>query len=1150
MAIKPNYTLTFLVALLLLLPIQTASLAAQSHIGIHTFAPTSLLAQGQWVKVAIPQTGVYQITYAELRRMGFSDPAKVGVYGFGGNIIDENFSNASIDDLPELAVYHDSAGGRVLFHALGVVKWNYEGSSRGFVHTNNPYATQACYFLHQKEGEPRKMEQIPAAEQYDLIQESFDDYALHEKDQTNIGSTGREMYGESFLYTRTQDFRFHLPKTINGNAKITVNFIANANSSTQLTGSINGTQFINASISSIGSNSYQRARAVNAISDWNPTQGADYTVRVTYNPSSTSVKLAMLNFIRLNMERELTPLDVYTPFRNARAATNSICYSIQAFDRQRYQVWDITDPVNHFVQEVKSYNNVENGFVSPYEGIREYAILSINDRFPNVTVVGNVTNQNLHALPQTDMVIIVQPKLREEAERLAQYRRTNDNLHVTVVSPEQIYNEFSSGTPDATAYRLFMKMFYDRSAAIGTPPRYLLLFGDGAYDNRAMNSLWRPTIIENNLLTYQSESSLNETESYVCDDYFGFLDDTEGGKLDSYGQISLAREVLDIGIGRFPVQTVAQAKAVVDKVINYSNNKETGGWKNQLCFLGDDGDNNIHMRHADSLVNIIKRSGHKEYLFNKIYLDAYKRETTSSGTAYPDPHRLFKEQLTRGNLLVNYSGHGATNSITHESLFTLADAETIQMKRLPVWVTATCDFGRFDDLQMSAGEALLLNPNGGSIAMFTTTRVVYTSGNLAINVRLIQNMFNYQSDGTRYRLGDIIKKAKVALGNEVNKLNFMLLGDPSMAMAYPEHRMELTEIDGTPLDGTELQIKAMSRVTMKGHVLEIGSNQTATGFNGIIESSVFDAEERITALDNDNTGAPFTFLDRNKRIFSGRDSVRNGEFEFSFIVPKDISYSMLSGMVNLYAVDANQNEAQGYFENFVLGGSAEDVEEDTTPPVINQLYMNSSNFKDGDAVNSTPYLYAMVEDESGINTSGNGIGHDLVITIKGAGATRRYVLNDYYYPVIGEANKGSVQFSIPELPEGIYELEMKVWDVFNNSTSRTISFVVKKGEKPILYDLQVNRNPARESVQFLLFHDRPETNIKVRIQVYTQMGQSVWDHQQTGSAEFMKSMPITWDLSNGAGARVLPGIYIYRASISENGEHYVTKSKKLIILGK
>ncbi|MGL4294035.1 MAG: type IX secretion system sortase PorU [Bacteroidales bacterium] len=1116
--------------------------------GIHTFAPSSVLADGRWVRISITETGIYQITDSDLRRMGFTDPAKVAVYGYGGNLLDESFASPHIDDLPKVAFYRDDVKKRILFYGKGLAKWNYKDGR--FVHQNNFYANEACYFLRQEAETPKGMLLQKEGVAYDRAVDFFHDYALHEKDETNIGSTGREMYGESFLYTRAQTFKFGIEGVIpESSATVDLDFVYNTNDGGgALIGSIGSRQFMQSSLSN-GLGKYYFANRVSGKYSWN-NPADNPQVNITLKPGGNNTKLALLNYIRLNCQRKLRLYGSYTIFRNILSEQNSLRYQIdESLSGNAIQVWDVTDPENIIRQDLQQDDRSKIYFTSAVKGLREYVLLDVNASFPGINGWGEIPNQNLHALPQTDMVIIVQPKLRSQAERLAQYRREKDNLHVTIVTPQQIYNEFSSGTADATAYRRFMKMFYDRSVRLGTPPSYLLLFGDGANDNRGIESgRWKKSVLENCLLTYQSEFSLSETRSYVCDDYFGFLDDNEGGKLKD-GYLSLVSDKLDLGIGRLSVRTVTEAKQVVDKIIAYSDNKVVGSWKNNLCFLGDDGDHNLHMDHAEKMVKLVQNAGNHEFVFNKIYLDSYKRENTASGTAYPDAKKIFFDQLQQGALLVNYSGHGATTSITHEKILTLSEAQNLYMKRLPVWITATCDFSRFDHHAVSAGEALLLNPNGGAAALFTTTRVVYSNGNFSINQKMIENLFAKHEDGTRYRMGDIMRLAKCAMSNyDENKLNFLLLGDPSMKMAYPEYRMEITRINDEPVSQIPFEMNALSRVTIKGRVLELGSEETATGFNGILYPTVYDCEEKLLTQDNDQTGA-FTYYDRTRKLFAGMDSVRNGEFDFSFIVPRDISYSGKSGMVNLYAYESNEREAQGYFDGYVLSGTAPEIEDDTLAPIITKLYLNNDSFKDGNVVNNTPYLFAEIEDNTGVNATGASVGHDLAVTIySDSQIPVRYVLNDYFLTLPGESSKGTLGFSIPQLPDGVYTLELKVWDVYNNSAVRSITFEVKSDLKPVIFDLRTDRNPVQDEVQFIFTHNRPESMLKAKIQVYTQMGQCVWEFEVNGRSDFLTSLPVKWDLRTGSGERILPGIYIYRASLSGDGQHYATKGKKLIVI--
>ena len=739
------------------------------------------------------------------------------------------------------------------------------------------------------------------------------------------------------------------------------------------------------------------------------------------------------------------------------------------------------------------------------------------------------------------MIIIAQPNFTTQAERLAEAHRTKDNLTVQVVAPEAIYNEFSSGTPDATAYRRFMKMFYDRQTSEADAPKYLLLFGDGSFDNRKLTSAWKSVDMSNMLLTYQTENSLS-SQSYVIDDYFGFLDDTDNKK-------SLQNKKLCLGIGRFPIRTVEQATQMVDKVISYMENKNTGSWKNNLCFMADDGSNTDgfmteHMEFADQLAGYVE-SEHPEFLVNKLYYDAYKKDMTA-GT-YPDVRSGLQKLLKDGLLLFNYTGHGGTTALSDEKVLTQTDINQFTYTHLPVWVTATCDFTRFDDLNTSAGEDVFLNKSSGGIALFTTVRVAYSRPNFPINDNVIRNLFE-RNNGRRRTLGEVMRATKNTLSS-VYKLGFCLIGDPAVKMAYPEFGMKVTTVNGQAVDGNSISFKALEKITVEGEVLD-ASGQLVTDFTGIVNPTVKDSKVTVTCLKNSNKddSPAFTFTDYPNTIFIGNDSVRNGKFSFTFTVPKDISYSNLQGKMNLYAVDTESgNEAQGNFDNFIVGGTSDTAETDTIGPEIRALYLNDTTFVDGGQVNTTPYFVAELWDKSGVNITGSSVGHDMMLVIDES-TVLSYNLNSYYELLPGEEGAGIVKFPIPALEPGKHTAEFWVWDILNNSTVRTFTFEVVEGLKPFLFDVIATPGIAREQVTFHLMHNRPESRMRVGIMVYDLAGRQLWKHEESGTSGLFENYTISWDLTRG-GARMRPGVYIYRAAISTDNSKEATKARKFIILG-
>ena len=772
--------------------------------------------------------------------------------------------------------------------------------------------------------------------------------------------------------------------------------------------------------------------------------------------------------------------------------------------------------------------------------MREFVVVKPSQIKAPVTV-GEVANQNLHALPQQDMIIIAQPNFTTQAERLAEAHRTKDNLTVRVVTPESIYNEFSSGTPDATAYRRFMKMFYDRQTSEADAPKYLLLFGDGSFDNRRLTSAWKSVDMSNMLLTYQTENSLS-SQSYVIDDYFGFLDDADNKK-------SLQNKKLCLGIGRFPIRTVEQATQMVDKVISYMENRNTGSWKNNLCFMADDGSNTDgfmteHMEFADQLAGYVE-SEHPEFLVNKLYYDAYKKDMTA-GT-YPDVRSGLQKLLKDGLLLFNYTGHGGTTALSDEKVLTQTDINQFTYTHLPVWVTATCDFTRFDDLNTSAGEDVFLNKSSGGIALFTTVRVAYSRPNFPINDNVIRNLFE-RNNGRRRTLGEVMQATKNTLSS-VYKLGFCLIGDPAVKMAYPEFGMKVTTVNGQSVDGNSISFKALEKITVEGEVLD-ASGQLVTDFTGIVNPTVKDSKVTVTCLKNSNKddSPAFTFTDYPNTIFIGNDSVRNGKFSFTFTVPKDISYSNLQGKMNLYAVDTESgNEAQGNFDNFIVGGTSDTAETDTIGPEIRALYLNDTTFVDGGQVNTTPYFVAELWDKSGVNITGSSVGHDMMLVIDES-TVLSYNLNSYYELLLGEDGTGIVKFPIPALEPGKHTAEFWVWDILNNSTVRTFTFEVVEGLKPFLFDVIATPGIAREQVTFHLMHNRPESRMRVGIMVYDLAGRQLWKHEESGTSGLFENYTVSWDLTSG-GARMRPGVYIYRAAISTDNSKDATKARKFIILG-
>ncbi len=1106
------------------------------------YASKSLLSEGNWVKIRVNKTGVYKLSYADLKNMGFSDPSKVSVHGYGGWPLDEDFSKEYIDDVPSTPVWRGND--YLLFYGKGPVKWEYDLSSQTFVHTNNPYSLYGYYFV---------TDATPTNDMISVAQASgathrittYDDFLVHEQELVSLAKSGRELYGEDFsgATPRTLSTFSSIPGITNEDAKITMSFVSKVTSGTGIASlSINQSNVLDVSIPA---NKEEYVKAVEGVSTavWQGEKGEKNSVVVSYN--SAFHNNVRLNYVRLNFKRALQPYGAYTFFRSIASIGNVSRFVIQGASANTL-VFDVTDAQRVRLMETELKGS-ELTFSIPVGTLREFVLVRTDQSFAFPEVVGEVENQNLHALEQKDMIIIAAKAFKTQAERLAEEHRTKDGLTVEVVDPQTIYNEFSSGGPDATAYRRFMKMFYDRSVSSGNAPKYLLLFGDGVYDNRGICSDVKGISRDNMLLTYQSKEALSEYSSkygysYVTDDYYGLLGDVSETAL-------IGKNSMCIGVGRFPVRTVTEATQMVDKVIGYMRNTDMGSWKNQITFVADDGNNADsftinHAKQADELAQFIEEE-HGAFLTNKVYFDAFKRD--NSGT-YPDVHKRIAELLKKGQLLINYTGHGNTIAWSDEYVWTQTDILQSTYTKLPIWVTATCDFTRFDDVNTSAGESVFLNATSGGIALFTTTRVVESNSNSALNKALYHNLFG-KADGKARTLGEAMMETKRNLSG-VNKLNFILIGDPALKISYPEYKAKMTTVNGEAISDEPFTFKALEKITVEGEILDMQGG-LANNFTGILNATVLDSKASLTTLGNNivkGDTIKFSYTDYPNAIYIGQDSVRQGKFSFTFMVPKDISYSNQQGKLNLYASDeVNGHEAQGSFLNYIVGGTADNAEIDTIGPEIRQIYLNDSSFVVGDQVNTTPYFVARLWDKSGVNITGSSVGHDIMLTIDSM-PSMSYNLNNQYALLPDKDGEGLVQFSIPELEPGIHTAEFKVWDILNNSTTYTFTFEVVEGLKPNLIEMYATPNPARDQVEFYLHHNRPESNLKVTVMVYDMTGKFLWSTEKSGSSELFKAYIVTWNLTDNGGRRLRPGVYLYRAAIRTNNSKEATKANKLIIL--
>lgn len=768
------------------------------------------------------------------------------------------------------------------------------------------------------------------------------------------------------------------------------------------------------------------------------------------------------------------------------------------------------------------------------------------DNFPTAEFVEKIKrNQDLHADRNYDMVIIIpsSQKLLTQAQRLAKHHADHDGLNVRIVPADELYNEFSSGTPDVSAYKRYMKMLYDRSDSLHAP-KSLLLFGDCTFDNRMLTSELKSASPDDYLLCYESENSFSSVDCYVSDDFLTYLDDEE--------DISTFAGLPDIGVGRFPCITETEAAVLVDKTINYALNANAGPWQNTIMFLGDDGNNNIHMNDVNDVAEQTI-DNHPGYYVRKVYWDAFKRVASSTGNRYPDAESIIKQQQNNGALIIDYAGHGSPTSISHEIVLSIKDFASFKGPNLPLWVTASCEIMPFDSNEETIGEKALLNPQGGAVAFYGTTRTVYAPQNKKINSAFMEYVLTCDKNGKPITLGEAQRQAKnylVKNGIETtkNKLQYSLLGDPALSLALPTYTAVIDNINGIAVEGDSLpQLRAGDKVSIKGHIELAGSK--AENFSGTLDAMVRDTKETIRCKLNNTTSegadTAFVFTDRKNTLYHGTNKVENGEFTFTFAVPKDINYADGTGLINIYAYDATlKASAHGACDRFTVNGS-NIAENDSIGPSI-YCYLNSEDFTFGGEVNSTPFFVAQISDKDGINASGAGIGHDMTLIIDGD-MEKSYNLNDNFTFDYESYTSGQTYYALPALSEGKHTLKFRAWDILNNSSTTTLDFVVKKNIQPNIVDVYATNNPARESTTFVVAHNFCGAEMNLEIDIMDASGRLLLSTSKREIAT-TNTMAYPWDLRTDSGAKLNTGIYLYRIKLSSNGNSYASKTQKLLII--
>ncbi|HAQ70426.1 MAG TPA: hypothetical protein DCR48_05575 [Flavobacteriales bacterium] len=1114
--------------------------------GSNSWVDNSVLNAGQWFKLATGKDGIYRVSLADMQEYGFGisglNSDQIKMFGAKAGMLSMRNSDERPDDLVQIPIdVIDGGDGTFdqgdffLFYGQDRITWTSKDGE--FAHDLNPFSDSVFYFLTiNGSAEPAKriQEEILTAAATSTSA-SYDFLDLYEEENMNLIKSGRRWYGQEFGSVNSRDYGFNVPNidrssSVNLKARYAARSIGISGVSVSLSLPSQGSVSDVNSISPVA-DFYGALYADNGLLELStmPSDG-DLLTKFELIQGPNLQSKAWLDYIELHARRSINFLPPFMSFRDIKSVGVNAITQFNVKASEAIRVWDVTN-INE-AKEADLTGGVVNGFSfkSSTSILREFVVFN-ESSYLSPRKIGFIENQNLHSLSNIEYVIVSHPTFKVNAERLADLHSSIDGLTSVVVTPAQIYNEFSGGAQDITAIKEFMRMLYhEADSSGGIKPRYLLLFGDASYDYKdkiSGNSNFVPT--------HQMLNSLSPTGSIASDDYYGLLDDDEGES---------QYDFLDIGIGRLPARNSKEAEDMVNKIERYAQNSSSfGEWRNKIAFVADDadrGDGLTFMRDFETLGTVLDQNA-KEFLIDKIYMDSFKQQLGSGGARYPDGADAVSDRIGKGALMMYYIGHGGELGWAHERILEVPTINKwTNISNLPLFITATCEFGRFDDpRRTSGGEYVLLNPSGGGIALLTTTRAVYSSPNLTLTTEFTAQAFeNLGSE--KPRLGDLMLQTKIRTldtnsSAALNSRSFALLGDPALRLAYPENRIEITSMPDT--------IGALGKVKVSGIITDYLGNQL-NDFNGILYPSVFDKAANTQSLNNDNSG-PFSYQEWRNLVFKGKTSVKNGAFSFEFVVPKDINRTFDIGRVNLYA-DNSKLDANGDFRLFNIGGLSDNPIDDSEGPAVD-LYLNNSKFIFGGLTNESPNLYAEVEDENGINMVGSGIGHDITAVLDN-NTSNTLVLNDYYESDLDSYTSGKVSYPFNDLTEGKHSLKLQVWDVNNNPSDSYTEFIVANDEELALDHVLNYPNPFTTNTDFYFEHNKPGQSLRVRIEVFTIAGKLVKTMDGDFVSDGFRIGPINWNGRDEFGDVIARGVYLYRVSVKTILGESVEKYERLVLL--
>ncbi len=1105
-------------------------------LNITAFAGDSRLSEGVWYKMSVASTGIYKLSYSDLASMGVDvaniNPKNIRLFHNGGGVLPKINRDYYPNDLYEIPVFVSgeddgvfNENDYVLFYARGPVVWKYYATTRYYGHVKNPYTDYTYVFMTIGDEAGRRITTRPDIGEASETVTDFIDYQVVDRDEMNINNMGCTWFFDRFDVTLQHDYSFSF-SNLNMSKMVRMKAaVASRNSSSaSMTFKYNNNVLYSKSFLNSTTHVYARYDTA-CLVRFTPAEST-FNINVTYNRTSSS-SVAWMDYISVNAWRYLKMTGDIMQFRNPECSDTLKVYDYQIQNAtNNIKVWDVTDPINPVMMRTtlsattlsfKVSGNVNNQFVA-FNG----------SGFNTPTFVGMVANQNLHAKKDIDYLIITHPRFQSHAERLRDIHSNIDDLIIDIVQPEYIYNEFSCGALDVAGIRNFIRMLYNNSSD-EHKLKYVLLFGDASYDYKNTTECLVPT--------WESFNSCTLNPSVVTDDFYVCLDDDDGN-------METSSSLIDIPIGRMPVMTTGQADVVIDKIDAYldKNSDVMNNWRNSITLMCDD-ESSDFITNCEIIANNINEWG-GDVIVDKIYLDAYNQVATSSGQRCPEMNEAISNRIDRGTLVLGYNGHGGEIGLGDERIVTIDDINSwSNLPMLPLLITATCEFSRFDDhTRTSAGEMVFTSDKGGAIAMITTARV--TGGSQSLLTRTYQNMFKMK-DGEYPTMGDIFYHSKRD-GSSYTRV-FTLFGDPALRLAYPKNNVVLNKINGKTVSPNNIAtasndtLKALSTVELEGEITDNFGNRM-TDFNGIVRVSVYDKEN--TYQTKGDQGSPIrNFKLRNSLLFDGKARVEAGEFTISFMLPKDINYSYGDGLISFYATDY-QTDANGLYGNIIVGGYDTTIIPDLQGPEA-RIFIDDTLFVNGGITNENPLFYAYVRDEHGINMTGSGIGHDITVTLDGA-TKKTYDLNAYYDAPLDANDYGTIAYRLYGLNEGEHHLTFRVWDIYNNSTTVSLDFTVVKSANLVAQKAFNTPNPMSDNTSFYFEHNQ-KGNLDITINIYNVSGQLVKTIRESRYGTSTRTEPIQWNGTSDSGMPLANGVYIYNMVVTNSKNEKEIGFSKLVI---